>query len=110
MHQYDELKTVKIGPYTYKLIFTEDDKLGGSSGLCDKTNHTIRVTKDGTKDYVNNTIIHEILHAMFNLMDIRDSDGEEQTVTALSTAIQMFIKDNPGISKKIVKLVNESEG
>jgi cob(I)alamin adenosyltransferase len=69
----------------------------GRYGECDKANAVIRVTTIHGVDKAANTLIHEVLHACFDVAGIADEDAEERTVTHLANALTQVIRDNPDL-------------
>ncbi len=90
--------TVKVGGNTYYLrkhdsSWGEDTQLHGK---CDANMLEIHVVTEGLpRDVVRNTIIHELLHALYREYDIQEDDDEERTVTKLANGICQLTLDNP---------------
>lgn len=70
---------------------------------------------EGKIDYVRlkqggetaDTIIHEILHALWDKMFVGKGDDEEAIVSKLGTGLTTVMKDNPELFKALQKLVDE---
>lgn len=87
-------KSVKVGPYTFEIVETAD--LGGREiGHCDKNNLRICIDPNLPDDKKKNTLIHEILHAIYEVWAIDDDSKEEPVVNALASGLQTVFKDNP---------------
>lgn len=52
------------------------------------------------------TILHEILHAIFYKMYVGKGDDEEAVVSKLATGLVTVMKDNPELFKALQKLVD----
>lgn len=64
-------------------------------GLCHKHKHTI-VFYEGYDEVQNrNTILHEVLHAVWYSLGMEEPASEEHVVTALSNGLMMVLRDNP---------------
>lgn len=50
------------------------------------------------------TLLHEILHAVYFVWNLEDKDDEERTVTGLSTGLSTVLHDNP----ELVELLSSS--
>lgn len=90
---------VYIGPYTYKVIVENETWFNkhGVYGLMDRRDMTLSVYLGPDFPTVFDTLLHECLHSMWDMMHLDDSDAEEATVSRLSTALTMFFRDNPGV-------------
>jgi len=94
--------TIKVGGNTYTLIQHDTNYLNeeGVHGLCDCTKLEIHIVSgDLPRDVIRNTLIHEILHAIYREYDISDEDDEETTVTRLANGLCQVSLDNPWIAK-----------
>ena len=88
-------KSVRIGPFD--IIFTtlvgeERDKCLGTYS---ETSMAISLRDTFPSDQqMAETILHELLHAMFSVAGIQDKDSHERTVSLLSTCMAQVIRDN----------------
>ena len=69
-------------------------------GWCDSHHLVIRILKSTNKFKVAETFVHEVFHAIENVMAIdkdHDDDGEssEKNIQRLTTGLAMFIRYNP---------------
>tara|TARA_R100001086_G_scaffold144971_1_gene76525 strand:- start:296 stop:604 length:309 start_codon:yes stop_codon:yes gene_type:complete len=99
---YIQHNNIKIGGTVYTLI--QHDKEWAEEleifGKCDSNMLEIHLaTVVIPRDVVRNTLIHEILHALYREYDIHEDDGEERTVTKLANGICQVALDNPWINK-----------
>ena len=107
---------IRIGPRDYQITYMDDVDVDISQrvGWCDSTKLVIRIFKSTNKFKVAETFIHEILHAIENVMCIdkrTDDDGEssEKNIQRLTTGLVMFIKYNPLVVVWLLYLLTEFE-
>jgi len=70
------------------------DKHDPSLGLVDYWENTIRIDKNLPKDLKNQTLLHEVIHAIWWLLGYKEEAEDEQKVQGLATALHSFVKDN----------------
>lgn len=58
----------------------------------------IRIANDVPNCQIADSILHEILHAIWDILNIEDAKNEEDTIRRLSPAMCMFWRDNPEFS------------
>lgn len=64
----------------------------------------IQLRKDfATEKQRAETLLHELLHAVWNERCIVAKDGEEKIVTKMSIGLAALIRDNPELFSDIVK-------
>jgi hypothetical protein len=69
-----------------------------ANGLCDPISAVIHVSEDRTGYDAIATLLHEILHAVFDMADIDPKqDDEERIVTRLASALAQVWRDNPSL-------------
>jgi hypothetical protein len=94
--------SVKIGPVFYDIVL--EDKLEDDDyGYCEPHVQRIVISKDQSYQHVGDTLLHEIMHAIWHesgLFSVKRPD-EEQIVRTTSTWLIMVINDNPHIIKFI---------
>ncbi len=61
----------------------------------------IRIDVTQKEQRVVETLIHEIIHAIYNLYNINDDDKEERIVSAMSRGWLQVYRDNPDLLKLI---------
>lgn len=92
-------KVVKVGAFDFSIEDwhprTAANK--GRYGECEFLNFVIRIDQSHRRCKVADTLIHEILHAIFWVWGIEDGDKEERLVNTLSTAICTVWRDNPDV-------------
>ncbi len=108
-------KSIKIGPYNYKLSFNKDYIVSDETDedgrvLVGQTHHelgTIIISEKQSETSVYVTLLHELIHAMrraFVLDRFCDSPKkEEDFCDAMGVALYQVIIDNPELFKQITK-------
>jgi cob(I)alamin adenosyltransferase len=89
---------VKIGAVDYKILLegAEADEYGS----CDTATQTIHISKNQTAQTVADTLLHEIMHAIWNESGIfiLKRPSEETIVRTMSTWVRMVLRDNPHVA------------
>ncbi len=98
---------IKIGHMDYhyqelECVSKEELKRGEVNFI----NREIKVDNTMDKPTIAETVIHEVIHAIDDLMVI---ELEENQVNQLGAGMAMFIKDNPMIVNKIINLLGEND-
>ncbi len=104
-------KTLRIGAIDYKIIKRPFKDIGAFDntsqykGYCDREAGEIHLNSDHIEDSSDpiNTLLHEILHALFREYCI-DTDQEEYIVRCLSNGLCSVFKNNP----KLLETVKEN--
>jgi hypothetical protein len=97
------VKTIRVGPFTYSVTRLPNDEAVKTYGL-----HNGEILEVQFREkYVSRaqeaqTVIHELMHAIWETMGLSDKDNEERTVAQLATGLAMLIRDNPALIKWIV--------
>lgn len=88
-------KHVRVGPFTYRIAVTPDiDEFGHTANDV----HRISINVDQSTVSMKDTLLHEVLHACFftvNLRDQVDYEAEERIVRRLSTILLQVLRSNP---------------
>jgi len=102
-------KKIKVGPYDYTISVEDEDWLHSHDtyGQCYDIKRRISIVVLDNPCVVE-TLLHEILHACYAVMDLKEKEGEETTVTRLATALTMVFRDNPDLVD-LIKELNESQ-
>lgn len=67
----------------------------GVDGDCKKHRAAIRI-RDSLEDVVKvDTVLHEVIHAIYSEYNIKDDDGEEDTVQVVASGLTQVLHDNP---------------
>lgn len=96
---------VRLGPHTYSVIVERAaiDRLsaeGGEKrlGECDSQRCTITIDPDQAPSQLADTLVHELLHACFDLIGAGEdvsADVEERLVRRLAPVLVGLLHDNP---------------
>ena len=81
------LKELKIGAQKYKILFVKGDDIEKDCGECNPATLQIKIRKDMPVSQVEETLLHEIVHAINGGLD-------ETTVDAISCGLYQVFKDN----------------
>lgn len=101
----EELKGLKIGRRFYKV---RREYLPTEYGRVDLDKGVIRIDDPQPPLVVADTILHEILHAIWAERRLPNRTREERAVTALAQGLTTVFRDNPGLLTYIDKLVKEA--
>lgn len=89
------VKSIKILGVDYKVVYSEQiDKYSKILGQINYVDKTIEIDKALSKDIEGLTLLHEILHGIFNLLGYQDYRDDEQLVQSLSATLHQVLKDN----------------
>jgi uncharacterized protein YqeY len=77
-------------------------------GLYDSFAGEIAIYPVMTPSNMLDTLIHEVLHAVFDGWNLQDSDEEERTVHTMATALQTLMVDNRNFTKFLKRAIKES--
>jgi hypothetical protein len=89
---------IKVGPFDFAvrpisrelgLRLREDGDFDGES---------IHVTKGQRGPALADTVMHELLHAIFKTFALKDEDDEERIVSAISKGLVGVLRDNPNFA------------
>lgn len=89
---------IKIGAVDYT-IELQDNLEDDDYGYCDSHTQRIVLSKDQNKQSIGDTLLHEIMHAIWHesgLFSVKRPD-EEQIVRTTSTWMCLVFRDNPEI-------------
>ena len=70
-----------------------------SLGFCDYDTQTIGVTAGLAKDHMADVILHEIIHALYFAMGLKEDSDEENVAHRIATGICTVFKSNPKFFK-----------
>lgn len=88
--------TIRIGAHDYDVepLPEEEAQQNQQYGDFSKWDETIRIRFNGSVWQIADTLIHEVLHALYYHYKISKKTGEEKTVSCLSSGITQVIRDN----------------
>lgn len=91
-------KSVRVGPFDVEIKTLEGKERDNNLGTFCDTQLTISV-----RDTYRNpqqeaeTFLHELMHAIYEVMGIKSKDGEERIISQMSLGMAMVIRDNPDL-------------
>jgi hypothetical protein len=91
-------ESIKVAGHVYK-VFTMDDeweRKEGKYGDSDTGDLTIRLVKNRR---VPETMLHEILHAIWYEYHLAAADNEEEAVSLLGSGLHQVFTDNPELKR-----------
>lgn len=98
--------SLRIGPFEIQVMPWNPMSAASSRryGEFSSMEQVIRVDPNAGKIKTCDTLLHEVLHAIYWVYTIDEKDGEERTVAMLSTALLQVFMDNPDLRE----FINES--
>lgn len=99
---------VKIGPFTYDVIYSVDvSEQSSSYGSINHSSFKIFIDSSKPKQRQEESFVHEVIHGIFSASGLGDrvSDGvkhpaqEEEMTGVLGTWMYQFVMDNPSLFK-----------
>jgi hypothetical protein len=88
-------ETLKIGGHMYTVTMVDASDINDNCGEQNRSKNTIKIRKDMPQSQLEETLLHEAIHAI-------NGGLKEETVDFLAMAIYALIKDN--------KIFNEDSG
>ena len=89
--------TVQVGPYSYKVVLLAKE-MSELFGETDSREQAIRLHPDQARDSMADTLLHEVLHAVWHCSGLHDGKyNEEQVVRGLTTWLLLVLRDNPDL-------------
>ena len=83
-------KIIKIGSHSYKVYFDEREDDGDFRGSALHSHHEILLNPSLHKEQLRITFIHEVLHIIGQVFDMRDQSDECILKTAEGLGILLF--------------------
>ncbi len=90
---------VKVGPYSFSISTFPADDREDVHGYCLTTSRVIKVADTIKGALLVDTVIHEILHAIYWSAGLREGDDEERIVSLLATGWTQVLIDSPSVRK-----------
>lgn len=99
-------KRIKIGPHRYTIheVGKEWSEDQDAHGKTNTNTHEIWINTTYTTSHILDTLIHELLHAIWNQYGLGEKEEEETVVHRLSTGWTQVMSDN----QHLVKYINQS--
>lgn len=100
-------RKVKIGCYDISVVDWHPHAAAalGRYGEFSSLELLIRIDLSVNPVVIANTLLHELMHAIYWVYEIRDGDDQERTVTTMATGMTQVFKDNPNIVNFISDLM-----
>lgn len=89
--------TINIAGINYTVESFETDVDRNLMGRLAYDTAQIYIRKDLPVDKKYETLLHEVMHAVYMNTGLQQGDEEEKIVTALSSGIYQFLKDNKDV-------------
>ncbi len=87
---------IRVGPFDIKIVHLDARTARQAYGLFSEERHEIGLRKTfKNKQQCAETLVHELLHAIWSVQTINHKDGEERIVSKLSMGLTQVIRDNP---------------
>lgn len=83
----------------YRKIKIKKAKLGEDYGVYKGRKHEILIDKNQRDTELQNTLLHEIIHAVWDLADLKEGDTEEKIVTLIANGLSQVFLNNPTVFK-----------
>lgn len=80
-------KKIKVGGHIYKVQFVDVEDIDRNCGEQNRARNTIRIRKDLPQSQIEETFIHEVLHAINGAL-------KEETIDMLAMGIYQILVDN----------------
>lgn len=107
-HEKLRPETVRIMGRNYVILYEDKSLLGSMAvGMCNQTQCIITVQEDQHPVEEADTLLHEIMHAVWYCMAIPDENvNEEQAIRSMATGMMAVIMDNPKLLKYFQSIQN----
>jgi hypothetical protein len=97
--------SVRVADRTYRIEVwdTELAQQARSNGCCELVKKLILIDTSYGDYQAASTLIHEILHAIYEEYNVEGDDGEERTVRSLGRGLMQVFLDNPDLLQFIAE-------
>ena len=94
-------KRLKVLNLTFNVLFLKEVQMAdmGAVGLCDLETQTLGVVGSQSNDSMQDTSLHEVFHAIVHVMDLKETETEENYVRRLATGLCTVWNNNPAAFK-----------
>lgn len=102
-------KTVKIGPFSIKIKIMPESwrEKNDAYGICDSDNSIIYLCRQqGTPEFATDTLIHELMHAVYRTFHLATGDDEERICGAMATGFSGLLQENPKLLQWIASHIH----
>ena len=93
-------KRLKVLNLTFTVLFMNDAQMAGTGavGFCDPETQTIGLVGSQSNDSMQDTFLHEVFHSIVHVMDLKETETEENYVPRLATGLCAVWNNNPAAS------------
>jgi len=101
-------KRVRIGYRSYRVVEwpEHEARAAGRYGETDRLSHVIRIQVRGVPvNQAAETLLHEIMHCIYEGQGVHQGDDEERTVSAVSIGLASAMVSNPDVFAWIAKRI-----
>ncbi len=86
---------------TFTVLFMNDAQMAGTGavGYCDPETQTIGLVGSQSNDSMQDTFLHEVFHSIVHVMDLKETETEENYVRRLATGLCTVWNNNPAAFK-----------
>lgn len=94
-------KQLKIANHNFKIIDWHVDiaDAKGRFGECSYDDLEIKISTKFKESHIRETLVHELMHAIFWAYNIKAEDNEERTVTSMAVGWTQVLQDNKNLRK-----------
>ena len=103
--------SIRVGCYDV-LVQTMEDREAMSHGIYGhyaSTEHIIRINEDLSPIKMLNTLMHEVMHACYDIGGLTDEDEEERIVTIMANICTQVVRDNPEYNTFVQQCIKEGK-
>lgn len=98
MKAYRHLKVLNT---TYK-VFLAPAMTMENLGFCEPDNQRICLRDDMSEEKFRDTLLHEVLHAIYSAFQLQDGETEERVVGNLATGLMTVLDENPWLREDLM--------
>ncbi len=94
-------RQLKVLNLTFTVLFMNDAQMAGTGavGFCDPETQTIGLAGSQSSDSMQDTFLHEVFHAIVHVMDLMETETEENYVRRLATGLCTVWNNYPAAFK-----------
>ena len=93
---------IKVGPYDISVRVISSELAARLKEDGDFDGETIHIADGQRGPQLADTILHELLHAIYATFSLKDDDEEERIVSALATGLVGVLRDNPDFARWLI--------
>ena len=101
--------SVRVGPFDFEIRLVSHHEASGRSrwGTCNSIARVIDIQREMPDVHqAINTLLHEVLHAIYWAYGIEDGDKEERVVNHFALALLTLHRDNPWLADWITNVLD----